>query len=92
MLLYMKVRVIILQDNGMNACVSTMLGFKANQNRSVQFSPDSEQLISCSDDKSIKIWSSHRTKFQFGLAGHMNWVRCAKFSPDARYISLTSNI
>ncbi|KAJ1565390.1 POC1 centriolar protein A, partial [Cladochytrium tenue] len=32
------------------------------------------------------IWSTYRTKFQFTLAGHLNWVRTARFSPDFRLV------
>lgn len=46
--------------------------------RSIDFSSDGVYMCSASDDKSIKIWTVHRQKFQYSLNQHMNWVRCAK--------------
>jgi len=46
--------------------------------RSVDFSSDGLNLLTCSDDKTIKVWAVHRQKFQFSLTQHMNWVRSAK--------------
>ncbi|KAJ3025299.1 UNVERIFIED_CONTAM: POC1 centriolar protein A [Siphonaria sp. JEL0065] len=62
--------------------------FKAHTStvRTVRFSHDGESFLTCSDDKSIKIWSAHRAKFQFTLAGHMNWVRTARYSPDSKLV------
>jgi centriolar protein POC1 len=54
--------------------------------RCVQFSSDGESLLSASDDKSLKIWSAQRTKFQGTLTGHLNWVRTCRFSPDNRLV------
>ena len=62
--------------------------FKAHTStvRTVQFSHDSEQLLTASDDKTVKVWSTHRSKFQYNLSGHLNWVRTACFSPDSKMI------
>jgi centriolar protein POC1 len=46
--------------------------------RSVDFSSDGQYLLTSSDDKTVKLWSVHRQKFQFSLNQHSNWVRCAK--------------
>lgn len=59
--------------------------------RQVQFSGDGESILTCSDDKTIKVWATPRTRFQYTLAGHMNWVRSAKFSPDSRLIASGSD-
>ena len=52
--------------------------------RSLNFSATSDQMITASDDKTVKIWAVNRQQFQISLIGHNNWVRSAKFSPDAR--------
>lgn len=52
--------------------------------RSVSFSQDSHQLITASDDKTVKVWTLPSKKFRCTLSGHSNWVRSAVFSPDAR--------
>ena len=44
----------------------------------------SDQMITASDDKTIKIWAVNRQQFQASLIGHNNWVRTARFSPDTR--------
>ena len=54
--------------------------------RSVQFSPDNQQLISASDDKTVRLWSVQRTKFVNSFTEHKNWVRCSRWSPDGRFI------
>jgi WD40 repeat protein len=43
-------------------------------------------LVTCSDDKSLKLWSLHQKSFQRCFLGHNNWVRTCKFSPDSKYI------
>lgn len=47
--------------------------------RSVAFSPDSRNIVTASDDKSIKYGVS-AVKFVKSMVGHANWVRCASFS------------
>lgn len=39
-------------------------------------------LITCSDDKTVKIWTLPQKTFRCSLIGHTNWVRTCKFSPD----------
>lgn len=46
--------------------------------RSVHFCSDGQSLVTASDDKTIKVWSTHRQKFLFSLSQHINWVRCAR--------------
>lgn len=46
--------------------------------RSVHFCSDGQSLVTASDDKTVKVWSTHRQKFLFSLSQHINWVRCAK--------------
>ena len=46
--------------------------------RSVHFCSDGQSFVTASDDKTVKVWSTHRQKFLFSLSQHINWVRCAK--------------
>ena len=41
-------------------------------------------MITSSDDKTVKLWTVNRQQFIASLIGHKNWVRSARFSPDAR--------
>ena len=59
--------------------------------RSVDFSSAGQNLLTASADKTVKLWTVHRQKFQFSLNAHSNWVRCAKFSDDARLIVSASD-
>ncbi|KAL7470504.1 hypothetical protein ACHAXS_010741 [Conticribra weissflogii] len=42
--------------------------------------PSEALLLTCSDDKTIKLWSLPKTNFQSSFVGHTNWVRVAKFA------------
>ena len=48
-------------------------------------------MLSCSNDKTIKIWNFSTLKFIYSFSGHSNWVRCARFSPDVRLIASASD-
>lgn len=54
--------------------------------RSVDFSHDARQLLTASDDKTVKLWSLPSRKFVQSFSGHSHWARSAKFSPDARVV------
>ena len=47
---------------------------------------DGHQLVTCSDDKSAKVWAVQRQRFKYSFVGHQNWVRAARFSPDAQMV------
>lgn len=49
--------------------------------RSVSFSPNGQQLLTASDDKSLKVWSVQKQRFIFSLKQHTNWARCARYRP-----------
>uniref|UniRef100_A0A0A9ZJ51 Uncharacterized protein n=1 Tax=Lygus hesperus TaxID=30085 RepID=A0A0A9ZJ51_LYGHE len=59
--------------------------------RSVQFSPDSEHILTASDDKSLKLWKTVKRKFVTSLSGHTNWVRFATYSPKGNLVASCSD-
>jgi len=59
--------------------------------RNVDFSHDSSQLLTCSDDKTIKLFTVQNRKFIRSFHGHANWVRTAVFSPDSTAIASGSD-
>ncbi|KAJ7210182.1 WD40-repeat-containing domain protein [Mycena pura] len=60
--------------------------------QSIAFSPNGRQMISGSDDETIRIWDTV-TGAQVGepLKGHNSWVRAVAFSPDGRNIASGAN-
>lgn len=59
--------------------------------RSVDFSWDSQHLLTASDDKTIKMWALPSRRFVRSFNGHANWVRSAVFSPDGSAIASASD-
>lgn len=49
------------------------------------------QIITASDDKIVKLWSTDKTKFISSFVGHTNWVRCARMSSDGTMIASCSD-
>ena len=43
-------------------------------------------LVTCSDDKTLKLWNLPHKTFRCSMVGHKNWVRTCKFSPDSKYV------
>jgi centriolar protein POC1 len=50
--------------------------------KSIRFTPDGKNLISASDDKSIKIWDIDTLKFKSSFIGHTNWINSAECNSD----------
>jgi len=53
---------------------------------SVAFSPDGRQVLSGSDDKTIKLWDTASGREIRTFSGHSDWVRSVAFSPDGRQV------
>ncbi|ETO24358.1 hypothetical protein RFI_12799 [Reticulomyxa filosa] len=54
--------------------------------QSVKFSPDYEKLVSCSEDKTVRIWDIRLGTSMQTLNGHCSRVNDARFSPDKKTI------
>ena len=58
---------------------------------SVNFSHDSNCIVTGSNDKKIKIFSIYEKKFKGNFIGHLNYVNEVKFSKDSNLIVSCSN-
>jgi WD40 repeat protein len=54
-------------------------------------SPDGQWAVSCSGDKSLKIWDAHTGKERMTLKGHTDWVSECAISPDGKWVVSCSN-
>ena len=52
----------------------------------VQFSPDGQQVVSGSMDRTVRIWDLAKGKSKKVLQGHEKAVTCVQFSPDGQRI------
>ena len=66
---------------------------KAHKDRvtGLQFSPQTDQLISASWDRTIRIWHTSSEQPEMILRGHTNWVRSLSISPNGAFIVSTSS-
>jgi len=53
--------------------------------RAVDFSPHGPQLLSGSDDQTVRLWNLGTGEQEHALLGHQNIVRAVAFSPDGLY-------
>jgi WD40 repeat protein len=49
---------------------------------SVAFSQDGSQVVSGSDDKTVRIWNTMTGDVEAELKGHTDWVRSVAFAQD----------
>ncbi|KAK0626411.1 hypothetical protein B0T14DRAFT_534566 [Immersiella caudata] len=68
-----------------NACLQTLEGH-GDSVQSVAFSRDGQQLVSGSDDGTIKVWDATSGQCLQTLEGHGDWVRSVAFSRDGQQL------
>ena len=57
----------------------------------LQFTKDGKTLVSCSNDKTIRLWNVENGVYLGdGLKGHTSWVYGLSISPDDQYIASDS--
>ena len=76
--------------NLIDECVSLRAHTKSI--RSLEYGGINDSLmLTCSDDKSAKLWSMPSMNFKCSFVGHHNWVRCAKFGSYASKVATGSD-
>jgi len=53
----------------------------------IAYLPDGKRLVSCSFDKTVRIWDAETGNPVFELRGHTSWVICVAVSPDGKWIA-----
>ena len=56
------------------------------KSRMAAFSPDGSQVISCSNDRTVRLWDVKTGAELRQFTGHENEVRCVAFAPDGRRV------
>src|SRR5215472_11115887 len=55
--------------------------------RFVAFSPDGQRIVTCSGDKTAKVWETASGQLLLTLTGHSETLASAAFSPDGQRIA-----
>jgi hypothetical protein len=58
---------------------------------SAAYSPDGQQIVTASADRSARVWQASSGALLLTLTGHSDWVRSAAYSPDGQQIVTASD-
>ena len=77
-------------------CSRVFVGLKVceghtNDVCSVRFSPDGQQVVSGSKDKTVRVWDTEQHREVHCLTGHKKDVNDCCFSPDGRTVASVSS-
>ncbi len=83
----------IKQDYGMSLQVNVFKSFQGHKNEvlAVAFSLDGQELISGSQDRTIRFWNIKTGKCKQILQGHDDGVRSVSLSPNGQILASGSN-
>ncbi|KAH9210932.1 hypothetical protein DL95DRAFT_306965 [Leptodontidium sp. 2 PMI_412] len=68
-----------------SATLQTLEGHSSHVT-SVAFSPDGKQVVSGSDEQTVRLWDTATGVLQQTLEGHFNWVTSVAFSPNGKQV------
>jgi len=63
----------------------------SERGRAVAVTPDGHQVVSASDDRTLKVWDLHTGKELWTLKGHSERVRAVAVTPDGQQVVSASN-
>ncbi|KAJ3304526.1 pre-mRNA-processing factor 17 [Kappamyces sp. JEL0829] len=79
------IRITDIRASNKHMCLAQYVGHKSIVT-DVKFTHDDSHIVSCSYDRSIKIWNSRTAVAEKTLMGHTDAVTSCDVTPDGRYI------
>ncbi|XP_077994598.1 apoptotic protease-activating factor 1-like [Glandiceps talaboti] len=72
------------------SCLLTNKGHESAV-KCAQFSPNGSKVVSCSSDKTVKVWDSHSGQEYLSMTGHTDFVNWCCYSPNGTMIASCSD-
>lgn len=64
-----------------------VIGTHAGKITLIEFSPDSNRIVTADLDRKIRVWDIDQEKKIFDLMGHSGWIAACSFSPDGTHLA-----